>query len=114
MGESTLERAVYIQEIDPEHVEAYVRAHDDVPSAVTDAMDRAGVERFDLYVRGTVAVCIVEAHDVEKYFDAMDGDEGVKDWERRVGAYKLEGVDVDADEGASIPMMDRIWHYTPE
>lgn len=103
-----LERVVYVQRIDPEHREEYVEAHDDVPEGVSEAMVRGSVERFEVYVRDDVAVCILEARDVDEYLNEIDGDEDVEEWERYVAQFKREGVDVD-DEEEPIPFMDRIW-----
>jgi L-rhamnose mutarotase len=107
MAEET-ERAVYLQRIDPECREEYATAHDDVPGGVKDAMERGGVEEFQLYVRDDVAVCILEAKDIDEYLETVDGDEAVEEWERHVAQFKRKGVDVD-DEEEPIPFMDRIW-----
>lgn len=105
------ERAVYVQRIDPDHKQEYVEAHDDVPEGVTDAMESGTVVEFDLYVRDDVAVCILEAEDLDAYLDAMTGNEAVEEWERHVAQFKREGIDVDAPEGEQIPFMDRIWRF---
>jgi L-rhamnose mutarotase len=107
------ERAVYLQRIDPDHREAYIEAHDDVPEGVTDAMARAGVTEFDLFVRDDIAVCVFEAEDLDAYVDEMTGDPAVEEWERYVAEFKREGVDVDADPDEQIPFMDRIWEFRP-
>ena len=70
-------------------------------------MERGNVTEFELYVRGTIAVCILEAEDIDAYLEAVDGDEAVKEWERYVGQFKREGVDVDDKEPT--PFMERIW-----
>jgi L-rhamnose mutarotase len=108
------ERAVYVQRIDPDEREAYVRAHDDVPDGVTAAMERGGVTSFDLFVRDDVAVCVLEAEDVDAYVEAVTGDPAVEEWERHVAQFKREGVDVDADPDEQIPFMDRIWSFRPD
>jgi L-rhamnose mutarotase len=82
------ERAVYVQRLDSDQREAYVAAHDEVPEGVTDAMERGGVEEFELYVRDDVAVCILECVDLDAYLDAVDGDEAVAEWERYTGQFK--------------------------
>ncbi len=105
-----LERAVYLQRLDPEQREEYVRAHDDVPAAVTDAMARADVRTFELYVREEIAICVFEATDVQAYFDIVEDDPDVQEWERYVAQFKEAGVDVDADE-AVVPAMERIWSF---
>ena len=107
MADNT-ERAVYIQRIDPERRERYIEAHDDVPAGVVDAMERGGVTEFELYVRDDIAVCILEAEDLDAYLETVDGDEAVEEWERHVAQFKEEGVDVD-DEDEPIPFMERIW-----
>jgi L-rhamnose mutarotase len=114
MADPDTETTAYLQRIDPDHAEAYRRAHDDVPAAVTDAMERAGVVDFRLFVRGDVAVCVLEAEDLDAYFDAMDDDPDVREWERHVSQFKREGVDVDAEDGAAVPFMDEVWSYAPD
>ncbi|WP_228546152.1 L-rhamnose mutarotase [Halegenticoccus tardaugens] len=105
---SDTERAVYIQHIDSEHRDEYLKAHEDVPKGVSQAMKRGGVTEFELYVRDDLAVCILEAEDIGVYLDEVDGDEAVEEWERYVAQFKREGVDVDDDE-EPIPFMERIW-----
>lgn len=105
------ERAVYVQRIDPDRKQEYIDAHDDVPEGVTAAMERGTVTEFDLFVRGDVAVCILEAEDLDAYLDAVTGDPEVEEWERHVAQFKREGVDVDAPEDEQIPFMDRIWGF---
>lgn len=108
------ERAVYVQRLDPDQHEAYVTAHDDVPDGVTDAMERGGVEEFELYVRDDIAVCILDCADLEAYLDAVDGDKAVADWERYTGQFKQSGVDADADPEAGIPFMEQVWRFEPD
>lgn len=108
------ERAVYVQRLAPDQREAYVDAHDDVPEEVTDAMERGGVETFELYVRDDIAVCILECPDVKAYLEAIDGDEAVANWEQYTGQFKQSGVDADADPKDGIPFMDRIWQFEPD
>ncbi|GAA0249640.1 L-rhamnose mutarotase [Haladaptatus pallidirubidus] len=107
------ERTVYVQQIDPEHREEYLEAHNDVPNGVTDAMERGGVTEFELYVRGDLAVCILEARDIDEYIATVDDDEAVEEWERYVAQFKHEGVDVD-DEDEPIPFMDCIWTFSDD
>lgn len=108
------ERAVYIQRIDPNCREAYIEAHDDVPDTVINAMERGGVMSFDLYLRDNIAVCILEALDIDAYLDTIDGDEDVAEWERYTGQFKRDGVDADADPEEGIPFMDCIWSFQPD
>ncbi|MCG1007560.1 L-rhamnose mutarotase [Halorubrum lacusprofundi] len=108
------ERAVYVQRLAPDQREAYVEAHDDVPEGVTDAMERGGVKKFELYVREDIAVCILECADIEAYLEAVDGDEAVDDWERYTGRFKQSGVDADADPKDGIPFMERVWRFEPD
>lgn len=108
------ERAVYIQRLAPDQREAYVGAHDDIPEGVTDAMERGGVETFELYVRDDIAVCMLECADLDAYLETLDGDEAVADWERYTGEFKQSGVDADADPKDGIPFMERIWRFEPD
>jgi L-rhamnose mutarotase len=105
------ERAVYIQRIDPEHRDDYIEAHEDVPEGVSNAMSRGGVTEFELYVRGDLAVCLLEAEDIDTYLNEIDGDDDVEEWERYVAQFKREGVDMD-DPDEPIPFMERIWTFS--
>lgn len=55
------ERAVNVQRIEPVRKQEDIEAHDDVPDGVTKAMEHGPVTEIELYVRGDVAVCILEA-----------------------------------------------------
>lgn len=111
--ERDTERAVYVQHIDPEHKQAYVDAHNSVPTGVEDAMERGTVREFELYVRDDVAVCILEAEDLDAYRDEVTGDPVVERWERHVAEFKRDGVDVDAPDEDQIPFMNEIWSFRP-
>jgi L-rhamnose mutarotase len=106
-------RHVYVQHLDPEHVEAYREAHESVPAGVRAAMERGGVESFEVYVRDAVAVCILECPDLDAYRAAVADDPAVEEWERRVAQFKRSGVDVDAPEGEQLPFADRVWSFGP-
>lgn len=103
-----VERAVYMQRLDPDRKNDYLDAHRDVPEGVTDSMERGGVTEFELHVRDDIAVCILEAEDIDIYLEAVEDDEAVEEWERRVAEFKREGVNVDADDDG-IPFMERVW-----
>jgi len=105
------ERAVYVQKLDPDEREAYIEASEAVPSGVTDAMARRGVEEFELYVRSDIAVCILECPAVNAYRDAVGGDEAVGEWERYTSRFKRSGVGADPEEG--IPFMSLVWRFEP-
>ena len=107
------DRAVYVQRLDEERIDEYVDAHERVPDGVTAAMERGGVTDFEVYVRGDVAVCVLEAADLDAYLDEVTGAPAVEEWERRVAQFKDEGVDVDAPADEQIPFMDRIWSFSP-
>lgn len=104
-----LERAVYIQHIDPEYKQEYIDAHDDVPDEVTEAMVEGTAKSFDLYIRENTAVAIVEAEDLDTYVNAVTDNPAVEEWERHVAQFKQYGVDVDAPQDKQIPFMERIW-----
>ncbi|WP_247004385.1 L-rhamnose mutarotase [Halosolutus gelatinilyticus] len=106
-----LERAVYVQRIDSDRTGEYVAAHEDVPDGVTDAMERAGVEEFQLFVRDDIAVCVLECPDVDAYDEVMATDPAVEEWERHVAQFKRDGVDADAAAGEQIPYMEEIWSF---
>ncbi len=110
---SDTERAVYVQRLDPDQRADYLAAHEEVPEGVTDAMRRGGVTEFELYVRDDIAVCILEAEDLDDYVATVTDDPAVESWERRVAEFKREGVDVDADSDEQIPFMDRVWSFEP-
>lgn len=103
-----LERVVMLQRLKPDRVDEYVDAHDDVPDAVTDAMDRGGVHSFRLYVRDAISVGYIEVEDFEAYTDTYLADEECREWERYVDRFKRTGVDVDDEE---LPLMEEVWTF---
>jgi L-rhamnose mutarotase len=107
------ERHVYVQHLDPDSVAAYRDTHEEVPPEVRAAMERGGVESFQVYVRGTTAVCVLECVDLDAYLDAVAGDPAVEAWERRVAEYKREGVDPEAPPETGIPFADEVWSFQP-
>jgi L-rhamnose mutarotase len=107
------ERHVYVQHLDPQQVEAYRAAHETVPAGVRAAMERGGVTEFEVYVRGTVAVCILECEDIDAYLDAVTDDPAVEAWERHVAGFKTDGVDADAPPEEGIPFADPVWSFAP-
>lgn len=109
-----IERAVYVQRIAENQVDEYVEAHERVPEGVKEAMARGGVEEFELYLRDGIAVCILEAEDLDAYLESVSGDPDVEEWERHVAQFKESGVDVDAPADEQIPFMDRIWSFSPQ
>ncbi|MFB6217891.1 MAG: L-rhamnose mutarotase [Halobacteriaceae archaeon] len=108
------ERHVYVQHLDPDCVEEYRAAHETVPEGVRAAMERGGVTEFEVYLRGTTVVCILECEDLDAYLSAVEGDPAVEEWERRVAEFKTEGVDADAPPDEGIPFADPVWSFRPE
>lgn len=108
MAEDTedLERVVMLQRLEPDAVDDYIEAHDDVPDSVIDAMDEADVAEYELYVHDDVAVGIMEAPDLERFEEVYGRDPRNEEWERRVAEFKRSGVDPDEME---MPVMDQIW-----
>ncbi|MFB6136815.1 MAG: L-rhamnose mutarotase [Halobacteriaceae archaeon] len=102
------ERVVMLQELDPDRVDEYLAAHEDVPEAVSDAMERGGVESFELYVRDAVSVGIIEVEDFEAYNEVYMDDPECREWERHVEQFKRSGVDPDSGE---MPLMDEVWRF---
>ncbi|MFB9809422.1 L-rhamnose mutarotase [Haladaptatus pallidirubidus] len=64
--------------MDSSHVEAYTEAHNNVPTDVTNAMERGGFRNFELYIRGTVAVCLLEVDDIDHYLDVVTDDPAIE------------------------------------
>ena len=109
-----VERFVYLQRLNPEKKNAYIDAHEDVPSGVTDAMKRGGVKNFELYIRDNIAVCILETDDLDEYSDTIEGNKSITDWEKYTSQFKQTGVDADAPPQEGIPFMNRVWQFTAD
>jgi len=105
------DRVLLVQELDPEHVDAYVEAHEAVPSAVIEAMERGGVERFDLFLHDNLSIGYIVAEDFEAFQETYAEDPECLEWEDRVAAFKQSGVDPDSGE---MPLGDRIWSFERE
>jgi L-rhamnose mutarotase len=110
MGDTATEpdRVLLVQDLDPEKVDDYVEAHDDVPDAVTDAMERGGVHRFDLFVHDGVSIGYVVVDDFERFQSVYGDDPECMAWEERIAPFKRSGVDPDTGE---MPLGDRIWSF---
>lgn len=101
-----LERVVMLQRLKSDMVDAYVAAHDEVPSSVVESMRSGGVEEYELYVYEDIAVSIMEVADLDEFEAVYGSNPDNRAWEERVGKYKLSGVDPDEME---MPVMERIW-----
>jgi L-rhamnose mutarotase len=102
------ERVAMIQRLKPDRVDDYLEAHEDVPEAVSAAMERGGVLQFQLFVRGDLSIGYIEVEDLESFQEEYMSDPECQEWEERVGEFKTSGVDV--DEG-SMPVMDHVWSF---
>jgi len=105
------ERVVLLQRLDPDAVDDYVAAHDDVPDSVVEAMNEAGVEEYELYVEGDVAVSVMTAPDLAEFEAVYEQYPDNREWEERVSQFKRSGVDPDDME---MPTMERIWSLDDE
>lgn len=101
-----LERVAMIQHLDPDRVDEYRTAHEDVPDAVAEQMRASGVETFELFVEDNVSIGYLEVEDFERYVEEYSENPDCQTWEREVGEYKRSGVETDE---AEIPTMDRVW-----
>ncbi len=41
-------------------------------------MERGGFRNFELYIRGTVAVCLLEVDDIDHYLDVVTDDPAIE------------------------------------
>ena len=103
-----LETVAMFQRLDPDRVDEYLEAHEDVPGAVPAAMERGGVHSFRLFVEDDVSVGIIEVEDFDAFNEEYLADEECQDWEEYVADFKRSGVDV--DEG-DMPLMDEVWTF---
>lgn len=106
-----LEHVAMLQRLDPDHVDDYVEAHQDVPETVTEVMAANGVHRFRLWVRDEITVGYIEIEDWDAFTERYMADPDCVAWEERVGAFKRSGVDVETGE---LPIMDEVWSFEPD
>ena len=105
------ERTVIVRRLKPDRVDDYIEAHEDVPNSVVSAMEKAGVEEYDLYVHDDIVVSIIEAPDLERLQEINTHNPEVQAWEDRVGQYKRSNGEQD---GTGTPVMERIWTLSEE
>jgi L-rhamnose mutarotase len=105
-GDGDLERVAMIQYLDPDRVDDYLEAHEEVPEPVVEHMRACGVETFELFVEGDLSVGYVELEDFEQFVEDYSANPDAQAWEERVGEFKRSGVDTDE---AEIPLMDHVW-----
>jgi L-rhamnose mutarotase len=103
-----LEHVAILQRLDPDHVDDYLEAHEDVPEAVSDAMERGGVQTFRLFVHGDISVGYLAVEDFEAFNQTYTADPECQEWEDHVGEFKRSGVDVESGE---MPLMDEVWTF---
>lgn len=103
-----LDTVALFQRLDPDQVDEYLEAHEDVPDAVPTAMERGGVHSFRLFVEDDVSVGIIEVEDFEAFNEEYLADEECQDWEEFVADFKRSGVDVNEGE---MPLMDEVWTF---
>lgn len=101
-----LERVAMIQHLNPDRVDEYLAAHENVPEPVVEHMQRCGVETFELFVEENLSVGYVELEDFEQFAEDYSADPDCQEWEERVGEFKRNGVDTN---DADIPLMDHVW-----
>ncbi|WP_276253110.1 L-rhamnose mutarotase [Halomontanus rarus] len=100
------DRVAMIQHLDPDRVDEYLEAHENVPDAVAEQMRASGVETFELFVEDDISVGYLEVEDFERYVAEYSENPECEKWEREVGEYKRSGVETD---DAEIPTMDHVW-----
>jgi len=105
-SDDDLERVAMIQHLDPDRVDEYLEAHEDVPDAVAAAMDRGGVRTYELFVHDDVSVGYAEVEEFDAFLEEYLADEECQEWERRVERFKRSGVDV---EESDVPLMEHVW-----
>jgi L-rhamnose mutarotase len=105
------ERVAILQRLDPTQVDEYVEAHEEVPEAVSSAMKQGGVEEYELFVTGNIAVGVVTVNDFDTFVEQYRDDPQTQEWEARVDQFKLSGVDPETME---MPTMERIWRLSDE
>lgn len=106
-----LEQIVILQRIKPELSDDYIKAHDDVPQSVIDAMVEGGVHEYRLYLRDEIAVGVVEVEDMDKFQERYENDPANQEWEAHVEQFKREGIDPGDME---MPVMEEIWSLSED
>jgi len=104
------EQVVMLQRLDPNKIDGYVEAHDDVPQSVTEAMERAGVEEYRLYLRDEIVIGVMELPSLKRFQEEYGSDPANEEWEECVSEFKQAGVDPDE---MKMPVMEEIWSFTP-
>ena len=98
-----MERKVYLTKLKPEHRQAYLNAHTQVPEQVLKAYAKAGMTHCSVWLLGDQLVLIVDAADHDALREAMANDPHDREWQAYVGPMKEEG---DWEETAPIFMID--------
>lgn len=104
--ESDPQQVAILQRIKPEMTDEYIKAHNDVPQSVIDAMVEGGVHEYRLYLRDEIAVGIVEVEDMEQFQERYESDPRNEEWESHVEQFKHAGIDPNDME---MPTMEEIW-----
>jgi len=111
MAQEELDRLVLVQELDPERVDDYLEAHEDVPSRVVEVMEETGVREFRLFVGEELSIGYIVAEDIERFQEVYNEEPECLAWEERVANFKRSGVDPETGE---FPMLEEAWTFSTE
>lgn len=103
-----IEHGAMIQRLKPDRIEEYLDAHEDVPDAVPEAMERGGVKQFQLFVHDDISIGYIEAEDLDEFVEVYTADPQCQVWEEFVDEFKTASIDV---KGAELPLMDHVWSF---
>ncbi len=95
-----MQRLAFTMRVKPERVAEYVEVHRAVWPSVLDAIRRAGIKRYSIFLRGNELFFLMEAEDVSAALAYLDADPEHARWNREVTGDMFETkLNVGAPEG---------------
>ena len=87
-------------------VDEYVRAHQEVPAELTDAIRAAGATSWTIWRSGTELFHVIECDDYQGLLDALAANPVNQRWQQRMAALLATVHDYSADGGqAALPVV---------
>lgn len=79
-----MERLAFTVQLKPERIQEYIEVHRAVWPSVLEAIRRAGVKRYSIFLRGTELFFYLEAENLQRMIEVLSADPEHQRWNREV------------------------------
>lgn len=82
-----MQRIVYMARLQPDKVELYKKAHEQVPTKVIEEATECGIRNHSCFLRGRDLIIYLETDSYEETEKGLLVKPATQDWERRMAGY---------------------------